>query len=67
MLDEEINEYLMKHNFAVDAQACTMKVFNTSPQIIDSNYDFATDTMTIITPKNVFKFKWKLGKIKENN
>lgn len=67
MLDEEINEYLTKHNFAVDAQDCIMKVFNTSRQIIDSNYDFITDIMTIITPDNVFKFQWKLGKIKENN
>lgn len=62
MSDSQIIEYLEKHNYVVDAQDCLMKVFNTSRQIIDSNYDFITDIMTIITPDNVFKFQWKLGK-----
>lgn len=58
MSDIEINEYLSKHNFAVNAQDCLMKVFNTSKQIVDSNYDFITGMMTIKTPDNVFTFRW---------
>lgn len=61
MSDAEINEYLSKNNFVVNAQDCLMKVFNTSKQIIDSNYDFLTGMMTIKTPDNVFTFRWELG------
>lgn len=61
MQDAEIKEYLAKNNYAVDAQDCLMKVFNTSRQIIDSDYDFDTSLMTLTTPDNIFTFLWKLG------
>lgn len=62
MLDTEILDYLAKHNFAVDAQDCLMRVLNTSRQITERNYDFNTGMMTIRTADNVFTFKWNLGK-----
>lgn len=61
MLDIEISEYLKKHDFAVNAQDCLMKVLNTSHQIISEDYDFESGIMTITTPDNIFKFKWILG------
>lgn len=39
MSDEEIEEYLTRNNYAVDAQDCLMKVLNTSRQIIERNYE----------------------------
>lgn len=60
MSDAEIEVYLIKNNYAVDAQDCLMKVLNTSHQIIESNYDFDTSFMTLKTPDNIFKFLWKL-------
>lgn len=61
MCDMEIKEYLANNNYAVYAQDCLMKVFNTSHQIIDSVYDYDTSMMTITTPENKFTFKWILG------
>lgn len=66
MSDIEISNYLEKHNYAVKAQDCIMKVFNTSYQIIDSNYDSTTSIMTITTPDNIFRFKWILGNPEED-
>ena len=63
MTDKEIKEYLDKNNWIVDAQDCIKKVLNRSYQIIDTIYDFDTGMMTIITPDNVFTFKWVLGKL----
>lgn len=60
MSDEEIEEYLTRNNYVVDAQDCLMKVLNTSRQIIERNYDFETSLMTLKTPDNVFTFLWKL-------
>lgn len=60
MSDIEIEEYLRRNNYAVDAQDCLMKVLNTSHQIIERNYDFDTSLMTIKTLDNIFKFLWKL-------
>lgn len=65
MLDNEISNYLKNHNYAVEAHDCIIKVFNTSHQIIDSNYDSATSIMTITTPDNTFSFKWILGNPEE--
>ena len=65
MLDNEISNYLKKHGYVVEAQDCIMKVFNTSNQIIDNNYDSATSIMTITTPDNIFRFKWILGSPEE--
>ncbi len=62
MTDNEITEYLVSYNYEVKAQDFLMDVLNTSHQIIDRYYDFHTGMMTIITPENVFTFKWKLGK-----
>lgn len=62
MSDNEILDYLIQHNYIVDAQDCLMKVFNTSRQIIDTNYNFETGMMAIRTPDNSFIFKWNLGK-----
>lgn len=61
MIDAEIGDYLKRHDFAVNAQECLMKVLNTSHQIITKDYDFQTGTMTLTTPDNIFKFKWILG------
>lgn len=63
MKDVEIEKYLKEHNFIVDAQDCLIKVFNTSYQIIDSNYDYNTNMMTITTPNKRFTFKWELWKL----
>lgn len=62
MFDIEIKKYLTDHNFVVDAQDCLIKVFNTSYQIIEQDYNFQTGMMTIKTPDNTFIFKWNLGK-----
>lgn len=67
MSDTEIYNYLDEHNYIVDAQDCLMKVLNTSYQIIERNYDFETNIMTITTPENVFTFKWKLHNPQEGN
>lgn len=61
MTDSEINEYLDSNNWSVDAQDAFMDIFNTSPQIINKNYDFENHMMTIETRKNTFTFKWVLG------
>jgi hypothetical protein len=63
MLDYEIKQYLEKNNYRVNSQDCLMNVLNTSPQIIDTIYDFETRTMTIITPDNEFTFEWVLRKL----
>lgn len=62
MTDLEIKQYLEENNWAVDAQDCLMKVLNTSHQIMETDYDFATELMTIKTPDNKFVFKWILGR-----
>lgn len=64
MTDLEINKYLEDNNWAVSAQDGISKILNTSPQIIDTEYDIDNRIMTIITPENVFSFSWVLNKIK---
>ena len=62
MTDLEIKQYLDENNWAVKAQDCIMKVFNTSSQIINTEYNFDTGMMTVKTPENTFTFNWILGK-----
>lgn len=62
MTNNEIEQYLKEREYVVNPQEFTMDVFNTSPQIIDSNYVHSTGLMTIITPEKSFTFRWKLKK-----
>lgn len=66
MTDSEIEEYLKNHSYSVDPQDCTIKMFNTSKQIINKDYDFDTQMMTVITPEHQFTFYWNLQEIREN-
>lgn len=63
MTDSEIKQYLVDNNWAINAQDGISKILNTSRQIIDTDYDFDTDIITLITPDNVFTFKWILNKL----
>lgn len=58
MTDHEISNYLVRHNFKVDPQNFLMDVLNTSPQIINEEYDFQSRLMKITTPQNTFSFEW---------
>ena len=55
MTDLEIKRYLDDNNWAIPAQDGVSKILNTSHQIID--------IITLITPDNVFTFKWILNKL----
>lgn len=61
MTDLEILDYIKANNYKVRAQEFVLNVFNTSPQILDTVYNFETRIMTIITPDNEFTFEWVLG------
>lgn len=61
MSDKEIKQYLLSHNFQIDAQDGILDILNTSYQIIESHYDPDTGIMTIETPDNTFSFLWQLG------
>ena len=63
MTDLEIKKYLENNNWAVPAQDGIMKILNTSPQIIDTEYDIDNRIMTIITTKNKFTFHWILNEL----
>lgn len=63
MTDLEINKYLEDNNWAVPAQEGIIKILNTSPQIIDTEYDIDNRIMTIITPENTFTFHWILNEL----
>lgn len=65
MTDSEIKQYLDNNNWSIPAQEGISKILNTSKQIIETDYDFATDMITLITPDNKFTFKWILNKIQE--
>lgn len=62
MTDLEIKQYLDENNWAIPAQEGIGKILNTSRQIIDTNFNFDTNMITIITPDNKFTFKWILKK-----
>lgn len=62
MTDSEIKQYLDDNNCEIKAQDGISKILNTSRQIIDTDYDFDTDMITLVTPDNVFTFKWILNK-----
>ena len=63
MTDLEIKEYLDNNNWTVNPNDAIMKIFNTSPQIINERYNFDNSTMTIFTPNNSFTFRWVLGNL----
>lgn len=63
MTDLEIKKYLDDNNWAIPAKEGISKILNTSRQIIDIDYDFDTDMIMLITPDNVFTFKWLLNKL----
>lgn len=63
MTDPEIQQYLDDNNWAIPAQDGVSKILNTSHQIISIDYDLNTDIITLITPDNVFTFKWILNKL----
>lgn len=58
MNDLEISNYLLRHHYKVKAQNFLMDVLNTSPQIINEEYDFQTRLIKITTPQNTFSFEW---------
>lgn len=58
MTDLEISSYLVQRNFKVNSQNFLMDVLNTSPQIINEEYDFQTRLMKITTLQNTFSFEW---------
>lgn len=62
MSDDEIKDYLVKHNWEVNAQDAVMDVVNTSPQIVKTEYDSDSGIMTLYTKDNVFRFLWRLKK-----
>jgi len=63
MTDPEIKQYLDKNNWSIPAQDGIIKIFNTSPQILDSEYDMDARMMTIYTPENEFTFHWLLNEL----
>lgn len=67
MTDEEIENYLIKHHYEIDAQDAITNIFNKSHQIINKIYDYESGTMTITTPDNTFRFKWLLREFKTEN
>ena len=60
MTDPEIKQYLDENNWEIHAQDGISKILNTSRQIIDTDYNFDTDMITLVTPDNIFTFKWIL-------
>lgn len=64
MTDEEIKQYLKDYGYKIPARNGISDILNTSRQIINYNYDFEKNTMTLITPDNTFVFDWVLNKIK---
>lgn len=62
MTDSEIKQYLDDNNWEIKAQDGIGKILNTSNQIINTNYDFEKDVITLFTPDNEFTFKWILKK-----
>lgn len=63
MTDLEIKRYLDDNNWAILAQDGITNILNTSRQIIDIDYDFEKDMITLITQENTFTFKWILNKL----
>lgn len=60
LTDNEIREYLESKNWEIDATDAVMNIMNTSDQIISAKYNIKSSEMILITPDNIFKFKWKL-------
>lgn len=63
MTDLEIKNYLIKNSWSIKAKDGILNILNSSPQIINKNYDFENHIMTITTPENTFSFNWILGNL----
>lgn len=63
MTDLEIKKYLERNNWAIPAQDGIIKILNTSPQIVDTEYDMENSILTIKTLSHIFSFKWILNKL----
>lgn len=61
MSDEEIERYLVDHQFQISASDGILDILNTSYQIVDKHYDPDSSIMTIKTPDNTFTFLWVLS------
>ena len=64
MTDDEIHEYLIKHNWAVNSYEF-ISIMNESPQIEGTKYNSQNDILTFYTHDHVFSCKWVLNEIKE--
>jgi hypothetical protein len=65
MTDDEIHEYLIKHNWVVNSHEF-ISIMNESPQIERTEYNSQNDILTVYTYDHVFLCKWVLNEIKEN-
>ncbi len=64
MIDDEIHEYLIKHNWAVNSHEF-ISIMNENPQIERTEYNSQNDILTVYTYDHVFSCKWVLNEIKE--
>lgn len=64
MTDDEIYEYLIKHNWAVNSHEF-ISIMNESPQIEGTKYNSKNDILTVYTHDHAFSCKWVLNEIKE--
>lgn len=64
MTDDEIHEYLIKHNWAVNSYEF-ISIMNKSPQIERTEYNSQNDILIVYTYDHVFSCKWVLNEIKE--
>ena len=56
MTDDEIHEYLIKHNWAVNSHEF-ISIMNESPQIEGAKYNSQNDILTVYTHDHVFSCK----------
>lgn len=66
MTNFQIYKYLENNKWKITAQDMIMNILNTSPQIINEEYDFDTHTMIIKTSEIDFKFTILLGECFNN-
>ena len=64
MTDDEIHEYLIKHNWAVNSYEF-ISIMNESPQIERTEYNSQNDILIVYTHDHVFSCKLVLNEIKE--
>ena len=65
MTDDEMHEYLIKHNRAVNSHQF-ITIINENHQIERTEYNSQNDILTVYTYDHVFSCKWVLNEIKEN-